>query len=475
MGTNLSSLTLYKWRYPIGYCVIVAILVSLLIIAGMYSPGGISNSEILSLITSSQTNLTNLSTVGVINAPYHILQNTILSILGVSQFTIKLPSLIIGLLSSIGLIILLNRWFKGYVAVLASLIAITTGQLLFLSQSGTPAIMYVFWSVWLLLFATLIAKKSKFLTVYKILFFIFAALSLYTPLSIYILLALVITALLHPHLRFLVLNLSKIRVAIGAIIGLIVIFPLLYKTYLDPNLLLTLVGVPDVFPNLISNAKELFQLYFGFLNPSAGELMTPVFGMGSMALIALGINNIIKTRATAQSYLVIVWSLCLLPVLFINPSLTAITLLPLVLLLAAGIDSLISYWYRLFPRNPYARIAGFIPIALLILSLSFSGLERYFYGYHYNPDTASSFSTDLILLPKDTSVLIVTDDEKDFYSAVAKYNDQLKISNKSDEEILTYTKKASTNPPSGYQIQEIITSSRDKEPDRFYIYKKLST
>ncbi|HRQ86905.1 MAG TPA: hypothetical protein PLY16_02230, partial [Candidatus Saccharibacteria bacterium] len=70
-----------------------------------------------------------------------------------------------------------------------------------------------------------------------------------------------------------------------------------------------------------------------------------------------------------------------MPVLLLNPSFTTVSFLPSVLMLAAGLTSLIGYWYRLFPLNPYARVAGLIPIVVLVGTLIFSGLERYFYGY----------------------------------------------------------------------------------------------
>ncbi len=74
----------------------------------------------------------------VANAPYYWLQSLILSTFGISVFTIKLPSLILALVSAVGLILLLRRWFKPNIAVLVSLIAISTGQFLFIAQQGTP-------------------------------------------------------------------------------------------------------------------------------------------------------------------------------------------------------------------------------------------------------------------------------------------------------------------------------------------------
>ncbi len=44
-----------------------------------------------------------------------------------------------------------------------------------------------------------------------------------------------------------------------------------------------------------------------------------------------------------------------------------------------------------------------------------SGLDRFFYGYRYDPNTAINFSKDLKLLPKTTTQLVVSPDELAFY------------------------------------------------------------
>jgi len=88
------------------------------------------------------------------------------------------------------------------VAILASLIAIATGQFLFIAQNGSPDIMYLFWPVWLMYFSSMISSEEKRKNIHIILFGILASLSLYTPLSIYVLLVFGISAIAHPHLRF---------------------------------------------------------------------------------------------------------------------------------------------------------------------------------------------------------------------------------------------------------------------------------
>jgi len=385
-----------------------------------------------------------------------------------------LLSLVIALVSAIGFILLLRRWFKPNIAVLASLIAITTGQFLFIAQQGTPGIMYVFWPVLLLLLGTQITRGHKFRFLWKILFALTAAISLYTPLSIYPLIAILLAIILHPHLRNTVRKLSKPRLAVVGLVFLAAIAPLIYGITLNPQLGLTLLGIPSVWPpDFKANVITVLSQYFMFWQPGTSALMTPVFGLGSVILILLGSYRLFRTRETTRSYLIIIWIICLIPVLLLNPIFTSVTFVPSMLLLAAGLTSLISYWYRLFPFNPYARITGLIPIIILVMALSISGLSRYIYGYHYNSIQATLFSKDLTLLPDDTKQLIVSDKQRPFYIAVAKYQTNIQVVTQPADDTVVVTRDARKTIP-GYEINRIITNGFENESDRLYVYKKTT-
>ena len=202
-------------------------------------------------------------------------------------------------------------------------------------------------------------------------------------------------------------------------------------------------------------------------------LMTPVFGLGSVILILLGLYRVIRTRETTRSYLIIIWMVCLLPVLILNPLFTSVTFVPSMLLLAAGLTSLIGYWYRLFPLNPYARIIGLIPIVILVFALSVSGLARYIYGYHYSPNQVSLFSKDIAILPKDINQVVVADAQKPFYDAVSKYRTNLLIVEAPTADRFVVTREARTDF-NGYEIERIITNGHRNDADRLYIYKKTT-
>jgi 4-amino-4-deoxy-L-arabinose transferase-like glycosyltransferase len=468
MGINFTSFYIYRFRYWIGYGLIGVLLVGLLLFAGLYTPGGISTHEIDAVVKTASIDLNDLSSLAITNLPYHLLQMASINLLGVTDFSIKLPSLVLGFISAIGLILLLQRWFKPNIAVLASIIAITTGQFLFIAQNGTPGILYVLWGVWLLLLGTLIAKHVKFRTLWKILFFVVAALSLYTPLSIYALIALAVV--LHPHLRFILTQLSKPRLAAAFMLGIIIALPLLIGVFRNPEVGLTILGIPPEAPNIVDNLLILSQQYLGFAMQSTTGLMTPVFGLGSMLIIGFGVVKLIRTRDSTQSYLIIIWLACLVPVLIISPGYTSVTFLPLVLLLATGLESLLSYWYKLFPLNPYARLAGLIPLVILVGVLVLSGLERYIYGYHYDPATVANFSQDLSLLPPDTKHLLVATHQVQFYQVVAAHKENLVIITSATVTDFTVTNAVKGNYP-GVHIDRIITSSALNNADRFYVYK----
>lgn len=472
---DFSTYFLYRWRYVIGYVLISILLAAVLLFAGLYLPGGISTLEMDAAVRSSALQWNDPSTLAIVNLPYHALQAGIFSLFGISIFTIKLPSLLLGLLSAIGLIMLLRRWFKPNIAVLTSLIAIATGQFVFISQLGTASILYIFWPIILLLLGTQITRCRSFKLLWKILFVIAAGLSLYTPLSIYPLLAILLAVVLHPHLRAVVRRMKKLPLTLTVLTFALIVTPLAYLIVaVEPSLILSLLGIPTQWPpDLLANISTLAQQYFMFWQPSVTTVLTPVFGLGSALLILLGAYRLLRTRETTRSYLIILWIMCLLPVLLLNPVYTSVTFLPSILLLAAGLTSLISYWYRLFPLNPYARIAGLVPIIILVGALITTGIARYGFGYHYSPDLSSRYSTDLRLLPTDATQVITAGPEADFYLAVAATNDTIEVVTVPTADVIAVTRLAQEDfAVRGYELTEIITSPRSEAADRWYVYQK---
>lgn len=470
---DISEFYIYRFRYYIGYLLFGICLIVTLVLVGLYLPGGLSDQEVRSLVKSDSINRLNVWSLDVVNLPYYLLQKISITVFGVSILSVKMPSILLAFLSAIGMIIILRKWFKPRVGVLASLIAITTGQFLFIAQSGTPDILYLFWPTCIILIASYLPCPPKYKYICSAALFSSIALCLYTPLSIYILLALIGATLFHPHLRFLFRQLSKPKLIFGSIFLFMLVTPLIISTTMKPSLALVLLGIPDHWPNLVDNLKLLSIQYLGFSNPNSTTLMTPFFELGSMLIILIGAYNTIRTIETAKSYTIAFWTMCLIPVILLNPNFTSITFLPLVLLLASGLSLLLNYWYGLFPKNPYARIGGLIPLVVLASVLVFSGADRYLQGYRYDPNITYNFSNDLKLIPKNIKTLVVSGEEYDLYNVYVKRKKDMVLSNTPQGDEFLATRKAKNNFE-GYEITKIITVANSKDADRFYLYKKTA-
>lgn len=470
---DITDYAIYRWRYWIGYGLIITILISVLAFTGFFLTGGISSQEMQSVVISNTLNFGNLNTLAIADLPFHTLQHASISLLGVSALSIKLPSIILAFISIVCAIILIRIWFKPSVSILVALIAISTGQFLFMAQDGTPNGMCLVWSTTLLLVASIISQTHRFRKILIILFAILTILSLYTPLSGYMLVALASAIIIHPHLRYLTKQIPNIEIVIGTVVSLMLVTPLTISILKNPSLGLTLLGLPTKIPNFGANLAILAAQYLGFSKPGGLTIMTPFFELGSMIIITLGVYVVAKNHVTAKSHVIAIWSLMLAPLVIINPNLAVVTLFPMVLLLAKGMSKLLSYWYGLFPLNPYARIAGLIPIIILVTVLVLSGMDRYVYGYRYDPKIVPNFSRDLKLIPKNTKNIVVSKNELAFYRVVEIRNKTFKVTTTpiSDTFLATHDAKKQFD---GYNIKRIITTSNTNNSDRFYLYTKTT-
>lgn len=485
---KLSRFAFYRFRYPLAYAVFAVAMASMLLVAGFYLPGGLTETEMRSAIISdelSPTALFSLNPEELIYLPYRLLQAASISLFGISVIGIKLPSILLGFGSALGILYLLNLWYKRNVAIIAAIIAVTTSQFLLASQAGQAGIAYVFLTVSILIAASMITGGSAYAKFCILAGFVLAGISLYFPLNAYILIALLATALIHPHARHLLLRKSpKKIVALGSVLFLIIVSPLVIGTINNPDILWTLLGISNGIADFSSNASLLFASYASFATPSSGSTITPVYGLGLVLLIGLGLYRLISAKYTAKSYIISFWLVLLVPLVCLNPSFVSITFIPVVLLIALAVDYLIRSWYRLFPRNPYARVFGLLPLGVLVVGLVVSSIDRYIYGLHYDKGVYQEHSYDLPILSQklqdldkdDTVRLVVTAENAPFYQSFARHQTYVNELN-----VTTNVAEVNSAPiaiveraakPKGSKIpSEILVTRTADQADRFYLYK----
>lgn len=433
-------------------------------------------------VKSAALSIESLEPSMVIDLPYHVLQRVIFILFGVSTLTIKLPSIILGTLTIIGIFYLARIWFRRSVAILTTVLAATSTQFLFLIQDGTPAITFSFVVVWLLLSGTLVTRSHMFSTFWKVVAGALLASALYMPLGIYLLIAVIITAAFHPHIRYSIKHITRPRLILSLGLAAVFVTPLIYACIVSTETLRTLLGVNITHFSLVDNTRAMWDAFAGFLSVPTGYMLTPLYSLGFVVLMSIGLYRLWKERHTARSYIVFIIGCILLPFIFLDTS-KANTVFPVAVILAGyGIRHLISSWYVLFPRNPYARVAGLVPLTVIILGMVYSGIVRFSHNYTYNSPVVSYYSSDLKLLDATLHTLdegrhitlVTSSDELGFYSVVAHYDKRFVAQAHTDASpVLFVTHAAHVTGQRGDTLAQIVTNARTANADRFYIYKTV--
>lgn len=395
----IKQLTLYRYRYAIGYGLFVVILAVLVLCHLGSIPLGLSQQEMNSTLSSATVPISSSATA--IDLPYHLLQKASLHLFSVSTLGIKLPSVLIGLLSGIGILLLLGRWFRTNVAIVGGLLAITSSLFLTSARSGDGTIMLIFWPVCILLLATLISQEVKLSLLYKFLLAVAIALSLYTPLMLYPLVAAAIAMIIHPHLRYILRNNNLGQVVLETLLALAAIAPLGWLLYSHTSDITKLFGIPGDLPSLAIYLRDIWTVINNLLNFWSSEITTtivPAFSAGVIVLIVLGLIRTCIDHHATRSHFLLIWSALLIPISIFNTQSLGLLFVPMILLLAIGVETLIREWYKLFPRNPYARIGALFPLGLLTLSLLSFNFTSYFYGISSSPQAATHFNSDFEIL-----------------------------------------------------------------------------
>lgn len=441
------------------------------------APGGLSDAEMQSTINASELNSEFMQEGTIVNLPYTALQKASLGLFGLNLFSIKLPSMLIAIATAIFIILLLNRWFKSDVAVIGSILTTLSTAFLFLATSGTPVIMYIFWLALILWLGSKIVGNDHLNPLLVIFFFLCIGLSLYTPHLAYVAIAIAVAGIIHPHLRFALKQIKIWQLILSILLFVGAITPLVLGCINAPEtiskLIFTANGGID-FPGFIYNITTAFTPFFSFSLAYDSVYLAPLFGLATVALIFIGIlasvGKMFMSRNTIVSLLVI-FAIALSG---LNQNVAISIIIPIAILSAAGVESIIEKWYSLFPENPYAHLLGIVPFAVVMIMIVSSGLGHFISGYHYVPRVANNFNNDLSILKEnvknDTDIIIAENYERrDFFSLLNKYDDY-KIYATPEE---SNTERIASFEPlysEKYALKQIITSPKSRNSDRLYIY-----
>jgi hypothetical protein len=476
-------MTLYRYRYVIGYGTFFTVLALALLTYVTTVPYGLTQNEMNSAVTSMHLNLRAITPLNLVDVPYHILQKASISFLGLTSFSIKLPSILVAFGTGVCLVFMLRKWFRDNVAVISSLLAVTTVPFLSGGRTGTSLIMTFFWTSLLLLAATNALHTRRFAAIWKVTGLIAALALLYSPFGIYPLIALAVSGILHPHVRHMFRTTRKAAYILYGAIGAIALSPLVIGAVAHPNILVTLAGIQletITWGKLADNTRQLYGLFVNPLGPAMrGDFIVPLFGTSTLAIMIFGLLKTIFDHHSARSYMLFIWLGFLLPLIFLNPTTPFVIFIPCILLLAIGTETLIREWYDIFPFNPYARLAALIPLVILLGSIMSTNMFRYFYGHMYAPN--GSYAHDeltairKVIDRKDinkSSVLLAVADNQKFYDLLRRDYPKLQVSEKAEVPAKGTLIALGDRAINGEVPYRIVTNGRSTDAHVLSVYTK---
>ena len=468
----ISKLFLYRYRFVIGYVVLGLAFVLLLFMLPVYAQYGLSEAEIDSATSSYGLGFDAPMSGDLVDLPYRVLQKLSIRILGLTPYAIKLPSILVGLALGFLLILLLNRWFKSNVSLLASILVVLSTPFLFLAGSGTPLIMLVFWPTLLLWLGSKIQGEKRPKPMYSLLFAVALLLAIFTPYMLYFAVFCVIFVCAQPHLRFIVKSLPKLPLCIVGVIILAGITALVMNMFSHPDTIMELLfaqgfRISQFFTNITSGLAPVF-MWSGSME---SVFLAPLMSLPMLALALIGLFSTTKGFFASRNSIATLLIIFALVITGFNPSAVVFLILPFAILIAHGLKYLLEKWYGLFPENPYARVAALVPLSVLFGVIIGPSLLQYVNGYRYNPSVAGQFNYDLGVIRGNLhDGTLVVGEYYDFYK-ILEHSTDITVVDKIEE---TKSDKAAvlheTMEKENYALVDIITSPMRENSDIIYLY-----
>jgi hypothetical protein len=300
----------------------------------------------------------------------------------------------------------------------------------------------------------------------------------YSPLGIYLLIALVLIAVFHPKVRLIVKRMKVWQTSLGSVLAIGLLLPLVFAIVKRPDLLLVLFGLDGLVYTPTDVWHNLQALIMPWSIDSFG-LVTPFFNIVEIALVVVGIVALVRQFWSARSQLFLGLGGLAFIVSIFDITNAYILFIPYVFLMSFGVQTIIDRWYKLFPVNPFAKVFGLIPIGILVLGLVFSNFSQYNLSNYYDKnviytrnETYQIIRDELTTMRAHSVSLVVDSANMDLYKTLKTEFTNLTVGSSVDPRAETQifvpaTFYQKTSPPT-----KVVTNGNSKDNVVLKIYQK---
>lgn len=347
-----------------------------------------------------------MSIHNVVREPIFLPYTALMYLLQATPFTgptgVRAVGALFGALSAFGMFYIFRKWYTLRIAMLGTLLYVTTSWFLHTARMADPAVSYLLVP---LLVAAMIALQAKARSkIAVILAVIFGISTIYIPGIIWFLLPAII---IKRRVIFRALRLQPLwyQICLGLIsivmlapLAIMAIKPIPGHASAGQNAL-SLIGIPS--EGLHSVATSAAILWDSLRDVFAYSTAGPLYGPGHMpwldiatvVLVLLGIVQFVVHWRLHRSKLIAIVGLLGLVLIALGGLVSSVVLLPfLFLFVVDGLRWLLERWLSVFPRNPFARGFAVAMVTVLVLSISTYQLNRYFYAWAKAPETHQVFN-----------------------------------------------------------------------------------
>lgn len=415
---TLRQLLLYNYRYIFAYAFII-FFVGFFLLWKIDSIGpGLSRAELD--VAAAHTNAREALTAPMYPL-FAKLQVFSLKLFGVSSYSIRIPSVIIGAVTILLLYQILKKWFGKPTALIGVAFVATADWFLLVSRQATGAIEFSFWLVVALYSITKLLERRSIWVIGLVASFVAL---LFVPFGPYAAGILAVSVLGSRVMRERMLGASTLDKLISALVLLAGVGFFAYSA-VSGNLAVTkLLGMESGIPTPIEYAKNVITNGSAIVgtvpatNPANGVSGLFFVRFFELSFIIFGLFMFWKTRINRLNLVIIILAATLFFIGGLNRTADAAALLivPGIIFITAGMRYFIHRWQKTFPKNPYARMIAFVPVVLLLILTTLQHQQTYFVLWPRQTATASAYNYDLQLLEQELTntsknCTIVTNDE----------------------------------------------------------------
>ncbi len=293
----------------------------------------------------------------------------------------------------------LKRWHSDKIALYASSLFATNAVALSVARLASPLVLLFGWSIIISLLLWVQHGHSKKLAPFSLA--IFSAALFYIPGAPYFFLLLIL--LFFNKLSRLLKFTKTSMIILGVFVGLLIISPLVLGFIQDVDTLKNWLLIPNSIdwgnvPRAILRVPSAL-IYRMPVEPLINVGRLPIFDVASGGLFLIGLYAYkqhiklerIKIMTATAIFSIILGALGQLVI-------AIVILLPFIyVVIAAGLSYLLGEWYKVFPRNPFARSFGLILVTLIVIFSMYYQLTRFLVVWPQAPETRATYDQSRII------------------------------------------------------------------------------